>query len=186
MTRKRRDIYRGRFDPGFDASRDIDLQHLRELCGAEEIGGMEYNYFGSYCMNIVKILHNNAHFRGYPDDVKDDMMSEALVDMIKARRKFRGEEYPAPTAPFSYFFRIGYRSCLHVLDNYYKTRQNLFTPASQVGAGTCLMDSSEEFSDDIIEKAVNDWEAIELNLRCPTPGQSRTTTSNPPEGPCQE
>ena len=107
------------------------------------------------------------------------MLGEAIIDMLKARRKFNGEAYPQRCAPFNYMYRVGYHSFQHVLANFY-LMQNRMTPASHVGAGTCLMDSSEEFSDDIIEKAVNDWEEIELNLRGAmpaTPQSSRGTRS---------
>lgn len=182
----RRDIYKGRFDPGFCLDKDVDLEHLRDLMTREKITNEEYNYYGLYIRNIINIVLNSHWFRGYPEDVKEDMMTESLIDTIKVRLKFNGEKYPNPSAPFNYIWRVAFHSCQHVLDNYYKTRQNLFTPASQVGAGTCLMDSSEEFSDDIIEKAVNDWEEIELNLRDSTRGQSQTTKSDQPEGQSQE
>ena len=164
MTRKRRDIYRGRMDPAFDIERDVDLEHLRSLLGPRELDGLEYDYLGLYLRNIGRIMLNSAQFRGYGDDVKEDMLGEAIIDMLKARRKFNGEAYPQRCAPFNYMYRVGYHSFQHVLANFY-LMQNRMTPASHVGAGTCLMDSSEEFSDDIIEKAVNDWEEIELNLR---------------------
>ena len=174
MTRKRRDIYRGRMDPAFDIERDVDLEHLRSLLGDRELDGLEYDYLGLYLRNIGRIMLNSAQFRGYGDDVKEDMLGEAIIDMLKARKKFRGDDYPQPCAPFNYCFRVGYHSFQHVLGNYY-LMQNRMTPASHVGSGTCLMDSSEEFSDDIIEKAVNDWEEIELNLRGTTPERPQSS-----------
>lgn len=162
--RQKRDIYRGRQDPEFNLDRDIDLEHLRSLLGPRELDGLEYDFLGLYIRNIIRIMLNSAKFRGYGDDVKEDMSGEAMIDMLKARAKFKGADYPQRTAPFSYLYRIGYHSFQHVLGNYYRM-QNRMTPASQVGAGTSLMDSAEEFSDDIIEKAVNDWDAIAENLR---------------------
>lgn len=162
--RQKRDIYRGRTDPGFDMERDVDLDHLRSLLGDRELDGLEYDYLGLYLRNIGRIMLNSAKFRGYGDDVKEDMLGEAMIDMLKARRKFDGAAYPQRTAPFNYFYRIGYHSFQHVLGNYYRM-QSRMTAASQVGAGAFLAGSCEEFSDDIIDKAVNDWDAIAENLR---------------------
>ena len=44
----RRDIYKGRFDPGFCLDKDVDLEHLRELMTRDEITNEEYNYYGLY------------------------------------------------------------------------------------------------------------------------------------------
>lgn len=161
---KKRDIYRGRHEEGFDINRDVDLAHLRAIMGMPEPSNEDYNFFGLYVENIIKIMLNGAKFRGYPDDVKEDLAGEARIDMLKARRKFKGDLFPARTAPFNYLFRIGFHSFQHVLANYYEMQHRMVS-ASRVGAGTRLMDSPVEFSDDIIEKAVNDWELIEENLR---------------------
>lgn len=165
---KKRDIYRGRHEAGFDINRDIDLAHLRAIMGMEEPTNEDYNFFGLYVENIIKIMLNGAKFRGYPEDVKEDLAGEARIDMLKARRKFKGDLFPARTAPFNYLFRVGFHSFQHVLSNYYEM-QHRMVAASQVGSGTRLMDSPVEFTDDIIEKAVNDWEEIEENLRGTTP-----------------
>ena len=148
----------------FDIDRDIDLAHLREIMSKETITNEEYNYYGLYLMNIIKIVLNSHWFRGYPDDLKEDMSTEALIDTIPARLKFDGERYTKPTAPFNYIWRIVYHSCQHVLKNYY-LMQHRMVSASRVGQGTRLMDSPVEFTDDILEKAVNDWDAIAENLR---------------------
>ena len=42
--------------------------------------------------------------------------------------------------------------------------QSKMIPASQVGTGSALMDSSDEFSEDILDKAITDWDAIADNL----------------------
>lgn len=161
--RPRRDIYKSRFDDGFDLNKDIDLGHLRTLMVTDDLNGSEYNYYGLYLRNIIKIMLNSGHFRGYSDDVKEDLEAEATIDMLKARRKFASDKYPQATAPFNYLYRIGFHSCQHVLSNYYKI-QSKMTPASQVGSGSYVMDSSDEFSEDILDKAVTDWDAIADNL----------------------
>ena len=46
MARKPRDIYKGRFDKGFDINNDVDLQHLREIMGMKEVDNGNYNYYG--------------------------------------------------------------------------------------------------------------------------------------------
>ena len=165
MTTKRqkRDIYRGRFDEGFDIDRDVDLEHLRAIMGQENLSNEDYNFYGLYCRNIARIMLNGAKFRGYSDDVKEDLEAEALIDMLKVRRKFKGDQYPQRTAPFNYLFRIGFHSFQHVLGNYYRM-QSRMTPASYVGKGVKLMDSVDDFSEDILEKASEDWEAIMDNL----------------------
>lgn len=165
---RRRDVYKGRHDAGFDIDKDIDLEHMREISAMEDPSNEDYNFYGLYVRNIIRIMLNAAKFRGYPDDVKEDIMGEALIDCLKARRKFRGEDYPQPTAVFNYTYRIAYHSAQHILARYY-LMQNRMVAASQVGQGTHLMDSPEEFTDDIIEKAVNDWDAIAENLRSAEP-----------------
>lgn len=161
--RQRRDIYKSRFDDGFDLNKDIDLGHLRSLMLTDDINGTEYNYYGLYIRNIIKIMLNSGHFRGYDDDVKEDLEAEATIDMLKARRKFAADKYPQATAPFNYLYRIGFHSFQHVLGKYYQM-QSKMTPASQVGSGSYVMDSSDEFSEDILDKAVTDWDAIADNL----------------------
>lgn len=161
--RHRRDIYKNRFDEGFDINKDIDLGHLRELMATEEIKDSEYNYYGLYIKNIIKIMLNSGHFRGYDDDVKEDLEAEATIDMLKARTKFNGEKYPQATAPFNYLYRIGFHSFQHVLSNYYRMQCKM-VPASRVGTNSFMMDSSDEFTEDIIEKAITDWDAIADNL----------------------
>lgn len=162
--RERRDIYKGRNDEGFDINKDVDLAHLRALMEREEVDGGEYNYYGLYVNNIIKIMLNSGHFRGYDDDLKEELRAEAVIDMLKARTKFKSEQYPQPTAPFNYLYRIGFHSFQHVLSKYYQM-QNKMIPASLVGAGAKLMDSDTEFSDDILEKAATNWEDIVLNLQ---------------------
>lgn len=164
MSKKhKRDIYRGRNDAGFDINKDVDLAHLRELMTVEEPTPLDYNYYGLYCKNIIKIMLNSSNFRGYADDVKEDMEGRAMIDMIKARTKFKGDKYPQPTAPFNYLFRIGFHSFQHELSDYYKMRDKM-VPASLVGSAR-LMDSSEYFDDDILDGAAVDWDEIVLNLK---------------------
>ena len=160
----KRDIYRGRFDEGFDINNDVDLAHLRELMTTEEISNEEYNYYGLYVTNVIKIMLNASSFRGYDEDVKESIMGEALYDCLRARLKFDGAKYPQPSAPFNYAYRIAFRSAQHVLANYY-LMQNRMVAASHVGEHTKLADGFEDFTDDIIDKAVNDWDAIAENLR---------------------
>ena len=96
--RQPRDIYKGRFDSGFDINKDVDLSHLRDIMAKADVGNVDYNYYGLYCENIIKIMLNSSNFRGYADDVKDDLRAEALIDMLKARNKFDGAKYTQPTA----------------------------------------------------------------------------------------
>lgn len=173
MPRAKRDIYKGRFEEGFDINRDVDLEHLRELMSISDIDAVSYNYYGLYCTNIIKIMLNSVKFRGYPDDVKADLTSEAVLDMLKARTKFDGEKYNAPTAPFNYLYRIGFHSFQHVLTVYYRM-QNRMVPASQVGKARLA--DGEDFDEDILDKAITDWDAIAENLR---------TDSLPSQSPCQ-
>jgi DNA-directed RNA polymerase specialized sigma24 family protein len=161
--RQRRDIYKGRFDTGFDINRDIDLAHLRSIMMTDDVSNEDYNYYGLYIKNIIKIMLNSSHFRGYDESVKEDLEAEATIDLLKARRKFDANKYPQPTAPFNYLFRIGYHSFQHVLANYYQMRCRM-VPASQVGRGATVLDSSDEFNEDVLDKAVTNWDAIADNL----------------------
>lgn len=163
MPRAKRDIYKGRHDKGFDINKDVDLQHLRELMSKSDIDAVSYNYYGLYCSNIIKIMLESVKFRGYPDDVKEDLTSEAVLDMLKARTKFDGAKYTQPSAPFNYLYRIGFHSFQHVLTVYYRM-QNKMVPASLCGKGTKLADGGD-FDEDILDKAVTDWDAIAENLR---------------------
>lgn len=163
MARHKRDIYKNRFEKGFNINADVDLGHLRAIMGMDEPSNEDHNYYGLYCKNIIKILLNSAKFRGYPDNVKEDLDFEALVDMLKARQKFKGEQFPQPTAPFNYLYRIGYHSFQHVLVNYYKHKDEAeMIPASMVGNGT-MTSSGEVFDGDVLDKATT-WDAIVENL----------------------
>ena len=164
----KRDIYKGRFDEGFDINSDVDLAHMRELMTTEDISNEDYNFYGLYVTNVIKIMLNASSFRGYDEDVKENIMGEALYDCLRARTKFKGDQYPQPTAVFNYTYRIAFRSAQHVLGKWYEM-QNRMVAASHVGAGTKLAYGFEEFSDDIIDKAVNDWDAIEAHLRSGEP-----------------
>ena len=163
MPRAKRDIYKGRHDKGFDINKDVDLQHLRELMSKSDIDAVSYNYYGLYCSNIIKIMLESVKFRGYPDDVKDDLTSEAVLAMLEARTKFDGAKYTQPSAPFNYLYRVGFHSFQHVLTVYYRM-QNKMVPASLCGKGTKLADGGD-FDEDILDKAVTDWDAIAENLR---------------------
>lgn len=163
MARKKRDIYKKVGEPGFDLSRDVDLAHLRAIMSSKDPSNDDLNHYGLYCKNIIKILLNSAKFRGYPDDVKENLDFEALVDMLKARTKFKDEEYPQASAPFNYLYRIGYHSFQHVLVNFYKHKDEAeMIPASLVGANV-RTSSGEPFDGDIIEKAPS-WDAVIENL----------------------
>jgi hypothetical protein len=130
--KQKRDIYKSREDAGFDINKDIDLMHLRQLMSTEELNYMDYNYYGLYIKNIIKIMLNSSHFRGYSDDVKEDLEGEATIDMLKARVKFNSEKYPQPTAPFNYLYRVGFHSFQHVLAKYYQL-QNKIVPECELG-----------------------------------------------------
>lgn len=181
MPRAKRDIYKGRFDEGFDINRDVDLAHLREIMSMIEIDDASYNYYGLYCSNIIKIMLNASNFRGYGDDVKEDLASEALFDMLKARTKFNSVKYPQPTAPFNYLYRCGFHSFQHVLSKYY-LMQNRMVPASQVGQGTRIEEGGD-WSDDIIDKAVTDWDSVKQHLI--DYGSSENPNSPSKESPVQ-
>lgn len=163
MARKPRDIYKGRLDKGFNADRDVDLAHLREIMGMQVVDAVNYNYYGVYVRNIIKIMLDSYHFRGYNDDVKEDIMAEGMIDSLKARTKFDGAKFTQPSAPFNYLYRIAFHSAQHVLANYYKM-QNRMVPASLCGKGTRFDDGSD-FDDDILNNASPDWDAISEHLK---------------------
>lgn len=181
MPRAKRDIYRGRFDAGFDMDRDVDLAHLREVMGMEEIDDFSYDFYGLYCRNIIRIMLCASRFRGYPDDVKEDMSDEAMYDMLRARTKFDGERYPQATAPFNYLYRVGFHSFQHVLAKYYQM-QNRMVAASQVGDGARTEDGGA-WSDDIIDRAVTDWDQVKQHLL--DYGSSENPNSPSKESPVQ-
>lgn len=152
--RVRRDIYKGRNDPDFDIEKDIDLAHLRQIMSVDAISNEDYNFYGLYVRNIIRIMLNSFHFKNYPEDVKEDMSGEAMIGMLKARRKFDGEKYMAATAPFNYLYRIGFHCFQHVLTNYYRM-QDRMKPESSVSSVPQL-EASEE--------GALDWDAIAENL----------------------
>lgn len=154
--RQRRDIYKGRNEPGFDVNRDIDLDHLRAIMSADDISNQDYNFYGLYVQNIIRIMLNSSHFRGYGDDVKEDMSGEAMIGMLKARRKFDGEKFSARTAPFNYLYRIGFHCFQHVLANFYRM-QDRMVPESVESAGKALERAETE-------DGALDWDAVVDNL----------------------
>lgn len=160
--RKRRDIYKKRTDPGFCANRDVDLEHLRTIMATEDLSPMEYNYYGLYVQNIVRISLNCDNFRGYDEYVKDDMRMEALIDCVKARKYFKSDKYPAATAPFNYLMTIAKHSFQHVLEKFYRM-QNKMVAASNIEKGASSLDGSPVDSD-LIDRAVTDWDLIAENL----------------------
>jgi len=162
MARKHRDIYKGRFDEGFDVNKDVDLAHLRELMGVEDIDNASYNYYGIYIRNIIRIMLDSSSFRGYDEDVKESIMAEGTIDALKARLKFDGYKYPARTAPFNYIYRICYHSAQHVLSKYYQMQVRM-VPASYCAKDAKLADGSA-FDEDILDKAVTDWDQIYEHL----------------------
>lgn len=152
--RVRRDIYKGRNDPDFDIEKDIDLAHLRQIMSVDTISNEDYNFYGLYVRNIIRIMLNSFHFKNYKEDVKEDMSGEAMIGMLKARRKFDGEKYGTATAPFNYLYRIGFHCFQHVLTNYYRM-QDRMKPESSVSSVPQL-EASEE--------GALDWDAIAENL----------------------
>lgn len=152
--RVRRDIYKGRNDPDFDIEKDIDLAHLRQIMSVDAISNEDYNFYGLYVRNIIRIMLNSFHFKNYPADVKEDMSGEAMIGMLKARRKFDGEKYRTATAPFNYLYRIGFHCFQHVLTNYYRM-QDRMKPESSVSSVPQL-EASEE--------GALDWDTIAENL----------------------
>lgn len=160
----RRNIYKGRFDEGFDIDRDVDLAHMRELMTTDEISAADHNFFGLYVTNVIKIMLNGASFRGYGDDVKEDIMGEALYDCLRARLKFDGAKYTQPSAPFNYMYAIAYKSAQHVLAKFYEM-QNRMVAASHVGENTKLADGFSDYSEDILDKAPCEWGEIEEHLK---------------------
>lgn len=161
MGNKKRDIYKKVGEPGFNLDRDVDLEYLRRTMETEKLSDHDYNMFGLFARNIIQIVQNDYHFRGYPDYLKEDMMSESLLDVIKARTKFKGKDYPNKSAPFYYLWRIAFNACARVCDHYYKMQSKMI-PASLVGANV-RTSSGEPFDGDIIEKAP-DWSAVIENL----------------------
>lgn len=159
---QKRDIYRKVGEPGFNIDTDIDLEYLRRLMETPEPQPKDFNMYGVFIRNIIKIVQNDHHFRGYPDYLKDDMMSEALVDLVKARTKFKSKDYPRPSAPFYYLWRIAFNSCAHVCEHYYRM-QNRMYPASQVGQQNRFDDGGPV--DDILETERTDWDLIAESLR---------------------
>lgn len=174
MPRKPRDIYKGRFEQGFDINRDVDLTHLREIMAMDEVDNTNYNYYGLYIQNIIRIMLNSYHFRGYDEEVKHDILAEGMIDALKARTKFDGAKYPQPSAPFNYIYRICFHSAQHVLTNFYKM-QNRMVPASQCGKGTKLSGGGD-YDEDILNKALTDWDEVAEHLQ---DNPTVTTVSNP-------
>lgn len=179
MPRKPRDIYKGRFEKGFDINRDVDLAHLREIMAMQEVDNANYNYYGLYIQNIINIMLNSYHFRGYDDEVKHDILTEGMIDALKARTKFDGAKYPQPSAPFNYIYRVCFHSAQHVLTNFYKM-QNRMVPASQCGNGTKFSDG-DDYDEDILNKALTDWDAVAEHLQ----DNPTVTTGCSPSDSCQ-
>ena len=155
MRKQKRDIYKTRTAPNFDIYSDIDLADLRDLMSTEILTSAEYDRYGLYCLNLLKILCKNHKFIGYSDSVKEDLCGAALPDILVARRTFKGSDYPQPTAPFNYLYRISYNAFARTLKNYYEHRENNIVPMS------CLPDGTDE----MVEKEIGlNWCSIEENI----------------------
>ena len=154
-----------RNDPSFNPAVDIDRAHLRELMAKETLTEAEHDQYGLYCASIARIILARSDFRGYDDNTREEMRGEALLDTLKARRKFDGVRYPQLSAAFSYLYRIAYHSFQHVLKKYYRSKQNMILAASLVDNVDCRMYDGDEFDPETIDSAETNWDTIAELLR---------------------
>lgn len=163
MGRKRkRDIYKGRGDEGFDLEKDIDLAHLRTLMTTETLSYSDNEYYGIYCRNIAKIMLNSGKFVGYPPSLKEEIEGNAILKMLTARVHF-DDKYDAPSAPFNYLYRCAYNSCLKTIMAYYKMQDKMI-PVSELPNGAHRSDGTT-MEIDYFDSAITDWDEIADHLR---------------------
>ena len=158
------DIYIKSTDNSFKPDRDIDREHLRELMSKQSLTQSEYDQYGLYCSSVARILLSRSEFRNYPDDVKEEMRGEALIDTLKARQKFNADKYKQLSAAFSYLYRISYHSFQHVLKKYYRSKQNLILAASRVDNAENRIFEGECFDPELIQSYLVDWDKISAML----------------------
>lgn len=169
------DIQITRNDPSFNPAVDIDRAHLRELMAKDTLTEPEYDQYGLYCASIARIILARSDFRGYDEDTKEEMRGEALLDTLKARRKFDGVKYPQLSAAFSYLYRIAFHSFQHVLKKYYRSNQNIIFAASEVDNADCRIYDGDEFDPEFIQYSETNWENIANLLSDITTQDARTS-----------
>lgn len=87
----------------------------------ENIIGKEYELLGNCIMTLIRIVLNNVKFRYQPDNIREDIVTEAYVDIFTALQKKCFD--PTKGNAYSYFFRLAYVSGIHVLEKYNKIRE---------------------------------------------------------------
>lgn len=86
-----------------------------------------YEKLGEMFLLIAQNYLNNTNFINYTQDRKDDMVSEALVVMLKYIDDFDITR----TNPFAYFTRITFHSFLQTIKRF-KKRSEMFVPIDVV------------------------------------------------------
>lgn len=170
MGKTKRDIYKQLNDEGFNISKDVDLQDLRNVMLKSERTTDEQDRLAMYVNNIVSIVLHSAKICGYPDDIKSEIRADGFLDAMNAAPHFNAE-YTAPTAPFSYLYRVIFNKATKVLKKYYKQR---YVPFSSIdGDYESTLAAAED--DEVIEQPIADdfdassyivnWRRLQLKPR---------------------
>ena len=121
--KKHREQHREFTDKDFKWGKEIDNKDLRYLLTKPgELSYSENERFGFYVYALIDVLCGNPHFCHYCENVREQIMGSAMVDMLKARGKFKGDKYPLESAPFNFLFRIGFNACSRWLKRYYQRK----------------------------------------------------------------
>ena len=93
---------------------------------------------GIMAMLLSKKLVNHRYFNRYPDTVKEEMQTEALIAILRAIPKFDHEKYKNP---FAYFTQVSMNVMIGTVTKYYK---NQATEISYFLHNTEVIDTSDQ------------------------------------------
>ena len=121
--RQKRDIYKKYTDEDYRPGMDIDCEDLRYILSKDgDLTYAENERFGCYALAIVDVLLGNPHFVNYCENVRENLSAAIIYDVLRLKGKFKSEEYPRFSAPFSFCFRVAYNACSRWLKAYYQRR----------------------------------------------------------------
>jgi hypothetical protein len=93
---------------------------------------------GSMIMLLAKKLNNHRYFNRYPDIVKDEMQTEAIIAMVRAIPKFDHTKY---NNPFAYLTTVSMNVMIGVVSKHYK---NQATEISYFLNNTEVIDTADQ------------------------------------------
>lgn len=78
------------------------------------LDAFEDKIYGSCVLSLIEIILNNKHFRFQTEDIKEDCRGEAVLCILESVPKYFNKD--KGSTAYSYAFRCGYTSMIHVLE----------------------------------------------------------------------